>query len=314
MIDAYTIGITLALDNGVTSGIATIRQDLAALDRAVAASTIGLLAIRRLADGLDVAAPIRSPNPPASLPQQATPVMEPALAQPSIVPVTASFAVPPSAQVSAERVPTAPVPAPKTLSTVLRALLPPARQLTMQSGAPPAALAAPVALVSQSLPVRPMISEPNRTILKSTPIAATQPPVPMSPSRTTSSTSITAPFPIQVGPPVELYRRPTRHPLAPTHSTPSATPLPAAPKATATRSHPATRAETQTLAMPISGQSPSSTNQATGFAHGEIILDSVRLGRWMSDRLARAAGRPASGITAFDPRIGAIYPGAPNGA
>ena len=33
MIDAYTIGITLALDNGVAAGIAAIRQDLAALDR-----------------------------------------------------------------------------------------------------------------------------------------------------------------------------------------------------------------------------------------------------------------------------------------
>ena len=38
MIDAYTIGITLALNNGVADGIAAIRRDLAALDRAVDAS------------------------------------------------------------------------------------------------------------------------------------------------------------------------------------------------------------------------------------------------------------------------------------
>ena len=51
MIDAYTIGITLALNNGVAEGIAAIRRDLAALDRAVDASAAGLMQLRAAAGG-----------------------------------------------------------------------------------------------------------------------------------------------------------------------------------------------------------------------------------------------------------------------
>ena len=50
MIDAYTIGITIALDDGVSAGVATIKQDLLALDRAVQATAAGLLALRRLGE------------------------------------------------------------------------------------------------------------------------------------------------------------------------------------------------------------------------------------------------------------------------
>ena len=50
MIDAYTIGITLALNNGVSDGIAAIRRDLEALDRAVDASAAGLNHLRQAAD------------------------------------------------------------------------------------------------------------------------------------------------------------------------------------------------------------------------------------------------------------------------
>ena len=52
MIEAFEIGITLALDNGVASGIAAIRQDLDALDRAIASSSAGLATLRRLSAGI----------------------------------------------------------------------------------------------------------------------------------------------------------------------------------------------------------------------------------------------------------------------
>lgn len=55
MIDAYTIGITLALNNGVADGIAAIRRDLATLDKAVDASIAGLVQLRAAA-GASVAA------------------------------------------------------------------------------------------------------------------------------------------------------------------------------------------------------------------------------------------------------------------
>lgn len=60
--------------------------------------------------------------------------------------------------------------------------------------------------------------------------------------------------------------------------------------------------------------SGSARDHTPGALHGELILDGVRLGRWMSDRLARAADRPQSGTTGFDPRVSPSYAGAPNGS
>jgi len=47
MDDAYTIGITLALENGVSEGLAIIRRDLEALDLAIAHTADGLAGLRR---------------------------------------------------------------------------------------------------------------------------------------------------------------------------------------------------------------------------------------------------------------------------
>ena len=61
MDDAYTIGITLALENGVSDGLAIIRRDLQALDLAIAHTVGGLAEMRRAGDaaiagvGLDLA-------------------------------------------------------------------------------------------------------------------------------------------------------------------------------------------------------------------------------------------------------------------
>jgi hypothetical protein len=48
MIDAYTIGVTLALEDGVSDGILAIRRDLAQLDIAVAESAAKLIMLRSL--------------------------------------------------------------------------------------------------------------------------------------------------------------------------------------------------------------------------------------------------------------------------
>ena len=61
MIDAYKIGIRLALDNGVSAGLAVVRRDLAALDAAIAHSAAGLVALQKLAGGLVDAGPARRP-------------------------------------------------------------------------------------------------------------------------------------------------------------------------------------------------------------------------------------------------------------
>src|SRR5208282_2305267 len=54
MIDAYTIGITLALDNGVAKGLATIRRDLTALNGVLEGSAMRLKHLTRAAADLRI--------------------------------------------------------------------------------------------------------------------------------------------------------------------------------------------------------------------------------------------------------------------
>lgn len=68
MIDAYTIGIKLALDDGVSAGIASVRRDLATLDRAIAFTADGLVALRRIGKEISAVGPVvvnRAPSPVA---------------------------------------------------------------------------------------------------------------------------------------------------------------------------------------------------------------------------------------------------------
>ncbi len=43
---------------------------------------------------------------------------------------------------------------------------------------------------------------------------------------------------------------------------------------------------------------------------GDVILDGQKVGRWMSDRMTRDAGRPPNGPTGFDPSRSPAWPGA----
>lgn len=45
--------------------------------------------------------------------------------------------------------------------------------------------------------------------------------------------------------------------------------------------------------------------------HGDLFLDGIHLGRWVVDQLNRAAERPQTGTTGFDPRMSITWPGAP---
>ena len=47
---------------------------------------------------------------------------------------------------------------------------------------------------------------------------------------------------------------------------------------------------------------------------GLLILDGAQLGRWVLDHLVTSASRPGAGTSGIDPRMTAIYPGAPLGA
>ena len=63
MLEAYEIGISLALQDGVSSGIALIRQDLSALDRAIAATAQSLSELQKQAGQPPASPSISSPHP-----------------------------------------------------------------------------------------------------------------------------------------------------------------------------------------------------------------------------------------------------------
>lgn len=46
---------------------------------------------------------------------------------------------------------------------------------------------------------------------------------------------------------------------------------------------------------------------------GDVFLDGMRMGRWMTEHLARQAGRPPAGGSAFDPRMGIAWTGMQQG-
>jgi hypothetical protein len=67
------------------------------------------------------------------------------------------------------------------------------------------------------------------------------------------------------------------------------------------------------LAPALPAVAPVLATQGGGPTQGDVFLDGSRVGRWMSDQLAREADHPASGVTGFDPRLGAVWPGAMHG-
>ena len=314
MIDAYTIGITLALDNGVASGIAAIRQDLAALDRAVASSAAGLLLMRRLSESLKVPTPASpAPLPPASH-QRPSEVTEFALSPPPTSVAAAPSWVTPSLRL------------PPPASIGMPALLPPSRGTNQEAEAAPspvlpsaslpppaAALFAPFTFQMERERSRLVDPKPNQTDLELPSLSQPQSPIPAVPSRTIAVPAMASPPPSPSAPLPEAALRPISHSVAPGQNATQKRVLPVAPTAVASQSMASVRTEPPALPANSPGLSQMPLNPTTGSPHGEIILDSVRLGRWMSDRLARAISRPGSGTTAFDPRISATYPGAPNG-
>ena len=332
MIDAYEIGITLALDNGAEVGIAAIRRDLAALDRAVAVSSNGLLTLRSLADGMTVNAPNHMPGPPTT---------------PAPLPAPPSEAVP-EAPATSSQFPTAAavVPSPPKLTTTPAtsaagsSLLPPQTQGSspaVQYVSPPTQVVAAASIRQPLPPPRIVSASPNATFLPgpaqaadsprlanipgeaavahlaASPIRFSVPPVVHSepksvpepvqiPAASTTAPQPSSPFPPSPAqPPSERYFSPVAlRPTAPISSIPPAI-RPDGAETGFKRTAPATASETKSVYNP-------------GVSHGEIILDSARLGRWISDHLARAANRPQSGATGFDSRISPNYAGAPNGS
>ncbi len=200
MIDAYTIGITIALEDGVSAGIASIKQDLLALDRAIQASAAGLLALQRLGRQISIAGtgePLPAPShaPPATAPTTAAATPSPDLGLPTDPASTpATTFVPasvPNAQTSVED---------------------PARPQSVPRERSPAVPAAPPT-ESQSKPTKPAQSQPiapppltirlpeqrstNQTQpVQPTKIAEFAPRVPPTPRAISGDPSLEKPFPL----------------------------------------------------------------------------------------------------------------------
>jgi len=294
MDDAYTIGIRLALDDGVSAGITAISGDLAMLDRAIAA-TIGSLS-RLTAIGGDATHAaaaelqrfarqseqlVRVPQPPAAdtspapaQPPRATDVFPPAkafmtttgAAPTTATPQRAPATPPPLPAVAAP--PTAP---PKLTAPVVRILAP----------APPTA--------SSPIPVSTSPAPPALTVF-----APPRPHDRSAPPATAPSVEVQQHFVTNQAPAAAL----------PPTSAPPAASAPAAPIAGV----PIAPSVLMEPRMP-SVAPPPSPQAATGPSHGDVYLDGMRVGRWMSDNLAREAARPQAGGTAFDPRITPAWPG-----
>ncbi len=67
-----------------------------------------------------------------------------------------------------------------------------------------------------------------------------------------------------------------------------------------------------TAAMPTAyaPAAPSTATREQPTMSGDVILDGQKVGRWMSDRMTRDAGRPPNGPTGFDPSRSPAWPGA----
>ncbi len=371
MIDAYEIGIRLALENGVSEGLAVIRRDLGILDAAIARSAAGLIGLQQLAGGLIAPNPpvVRQPAPP---PERATPAdpSEPPRPTPlptlplplPVDPVKREAQAANASSVS----PAAPIPispdhpaglpahgsreADRGPDLFVQAPLP----FTINSNAPkeqapaPRALpaapevrspaASPLSQADPPQPLRPMeLNVPaaprSEPVIQSAPVLAPQTTARVEavsaaapPSRSvenardgSAASRPTASTP-KSPPPVQAVQRPQvpadvqLRPVRTSGSVPIPSPSPivnqpvaaASPQPPVSMAPPPRVERPRPMSRPADPKSNAAESQVKG---GDIYLEGAVLGRWLADRLARAVSRPASGTTAFDPRVSPTWPG-----
>lgn len=270
MIDAATIGITLALNNGVSDGIAQIRRELAALDAAVAVSSAGLTALATQGAGL--AAPARAvaallPAQPRTAPMVAREdAASPSAPEPAVVAI-AMAAMPAAPRPQSPEAQPADVPVatpPPNFASFGRAL----------SAAPGEDVEGPFLASRRNGPtVAPVEAGPPDGQVPS----ASMPSAPMPSAPVTDN----------------VLRQNSADPPA---SRPASAPMVVTAPIAA--------------ASPIDLPGPLTREDATRAERGgnlsgpiEIILDGTVLARWLNHELATEASRPPAGATAFDPRL-----------
>jgi hypothetical protein len=243
MNDAYTVGLTLALEDGVSAGIETIRRELGALDQAIVASTANLVRLQEVARGAVNAgvaqagamAALTRESAAAAARQAAVPPRTPVVTMPDAASAgpaaqtgtqDAAIATPPRASMAAttqddgEAAPAAPVmrasaePSPQTPKTSSAAVVgAPVQGLAAgiaQAAAP--ITVAPAAAFEQPVRARPIAAEPPVSMVPSPAIREpSAPPAPMP----TSLTMIEPPAPPTAPPPsIGIAAMPVALPVA----------------------------------------------------------------------------------------------------
>jgi hypothetical protein len=331
MDDAYVIGIRLALDNGVSAGVAAIGQDLAALDVQIAATAANLrrltesAAVTTAAAAGDLARLTREPRgttvepqPPSDpfrpeSPMVASPssasrestaarhLSQTAAPAPSLIPSESSNAPPP--QVSITLAPVVTPEAPRAPAVPPAATAPPLQ---------PAPTARVIETAAPSPPPIIRILSPSQKpdLPQSAPVSRQPSERPgVSPQELPWSPAATV-TPFMIPATGAVPQPATAAPLSPLLPQ-SAAPRPVQPMSAETpiARSPTTPGPSQTLPS-VAPQSNQSGSTAMG---GDVYLDGTRLGTWMTNHLAREASRPPSGATGFDPRMGITWPGAQQG-
>jgi hypothetical protein len=344
MEDAYVIGIRLALDNGVSAGVAAIRDDLAKLDRAIAASTANLRQLQTVASSTTAAAlgQAQPTRPPEQKPQSAT-----------------ETPAPPSVPQATHQITDAPQPIPlatrtsETAPAQHRAQTP-----SVQTEAAPRSIPMPHTTplltpkseaASRELriasPERVMVTAENPAqrsdqpaILPLSPSSVSAPPTaaPLTPSaasprrqeaaQTVQTPSAALSISVSAPTPRDAATGELHNPLQPVRgiqSAPTPPPPTARPHVTQQPRIPSAPAKSIAAPMPSPSQAappvalppaaPQSSSSTTGPTGGDVFLDGTRLGHWISTSLSRSAGRPPSGTTGFDPRLGVTWPGTQHG-
>jgi hypothetical protein len=290
MEDAYTVGIRLLLENGVSPGLAVIGQELERADRAVATTRGGMERLRSVAAEAAVASRVVGREAPVAV----GPV---AVEPPGVAPV----AVRPQGLAATAAAMRVEMPAREAAPVVKRqvaSVLP-----VLSRAAPMAAPVMPVKEVRAAGAALPAVGRPAKAV----DFAGFAPRVPPA---TVTQLHLAAPSRGAVEPVAREAGRGWAPPLSAGQVPPDGeasravmAPLPPpAPRSVASASAPEAAA-----AGPAEGGGGGPTG-------GDVFLDGMRVGRWMARELARQAGGPANGATGFDPRASAVWPGALQGS
>ena len=355
MIQAYEIGIKLALQDGVSEGIAAIRRDLGSLDVAIIQTTLRLAQLQRIGaqalsstqeqpERVSSGALIHKSAPVILTPTPTEPEPAPAVARseaPVVLPVQGPLQRAPSRQpmvatAAPARVGEAgPVSAPAVVrpDTVpaAAARLPAvadAGRPTIGPQSPELPVAAPLAntLPSASSPAAASITRlVAPTLQTGGALSVARDPAPerslqgAAKSRPTTSAS-TGIAPQETRPESEgraRVRQAVHRPaetrdvtvsrLAPALDHSVARLIPAAARPDAVASPQSSMAPPASSSYAPPAVSPRIKESSM---RGDVFLDGAQVGRWMSEQMARDAGRPNTGPTGFDPRRSPAWPGA----